>query len=97
MSERQLIAGISAGIVLSALILGWLASPASPFAATIDPGEGGQVSWRPGVESRRPFVAPGGLYHPSAAGQGRSALIEWGWEWISSPPSEAQIGLGNAG
>lgn len=98
MDERKLMTTIAALIVLAAGVLLWLSSPSSPFAAQADPGEGGNTTWQPGVKvERQPYVSPGGLYHPPGSGAGRTALMNWGWDWIASPPGEAEVGLGRAG
>lgn len=98
MDERKLITIIGALAVAVFGVLLWLSSPSSPFAPAADPGEGGNTDWQPGVKvERQPFVAPGGLYHPPTAGAGRTSLIDWGWQWIASPPGEAESGLGRAG
>jgi hypothetical protein len=52
------------------------------------------VNWAP--FDPQPHHARGGLYHPPLCGQGRTALLENGWAWITNPPSE-NTGAGNAG
>lgn len=77
----------------AAAVIVFLASPLSPLAKQTNRTEGYQgVTWSP----RGPAAhhTRGGLFHPPAAGEGRTGLICWGWDWIASPPGEAQPGLG---
>jgi hypothetical protein len=69
-------------------------SPWSPLARKAAPDGMEGVNWAP--FDPQPHRARGGLYHPPLCGQGRTALLENGWQWITNPPSE-NTGAGNAG
>lgn len=71
----------------AAVILGVLASPWSPLARQAAPEGWEGTTWSP-AKPRVPHYARGGLWHPPVAGQGRTALIRNGWDWIATPPSE---------
>lgn len=100
MDERRI---WSAGAIAALALLVWLAGPWTPLRKPPAPagnlqlavglgdkggGTGGYegLSWHPG----RAYAhhTRGGLFHPPACGEGRTGLIEWGWDWIACPPSE---------
>jgi hypothetical protein len=74
--------------VLGVLALGVcvVLSPWSPLVQKAAPEGQEGVTWSPNIV--RAHVTRGGLYHPPVCGEGRTGLIEHGWDWISSPPSE---------
>jgi hypothetical protein len=89
------------GLAVAGVVLGWFASPASPL--NTDESDPGNITtttaprqpavWRSGAyTAHQPYTVPGGLYHPASAGAGRSNCIEWGFDWIASPPGEAEVG-----
>jgi hypothetical protein len=86
-------ARLLAALGLVAVAVAFL-SPWSPLARQAAPDGLQGVRWSP--YDPQPHVARGGLYHPRLCGQGRTALLENGWAWITNPPSE-QTGAGNAG
>jgi hypothetical protein len=86
-------AAMLAAAGLAALAVAFL-SPLSPLVRKTAPDGLQGVTWAP--FNPQPHQARGGLYHPPLCGQGRTALLENGWAWITNPPSE-QTGAGNAG
>jgi hypothetical protein len=91
MSRRDALVLAAVGAV--ALAVAFL-SPWSPLARSASPDGLEGVRWAP--YNPQPHQARGGLYHPPLCGQGRTALLENGWAWITNPPSE-YTGAGNAG
>ncbi len=87
--DAALLAALGA-VVLAVAFL----SPLSPLVKRTAPDGLQGVVWAP--YDPQPHVARGGLYHPPLCGQGRTALLENGWAWITNPPSE-QTGAGSAG
>lgn len=102
MTERQV---WSAGAVAALVLLAWLAGPWTPLKRALSgpggnvqlgtPGDtGGGVTGYQGLgwDGSRPwpYRARGGLFHPPACGEGRTGLINWGWDWIAYPPGEAE-------
>ena len=73
-------------LAVVAIAAGWLCCPWSPLSDGARGTAG--VTWRPSEPYQR--MRRGGLFHPPAAGENRTGLIEWGWDWIARPPSEAQ-------
>jgi len=86
-------AALLAALGAVALAVAFL-SPLSPLVKRTAPDRLQGVTWAP--YSPQPHVARGGLLHPPLCGQGRTALLENGWAWITNPPSE-QTGAGSAG
>ena len=80
--QAALILAMGLGAVIAVFL-----SPWSPLVQRSAPqGHEGQT-WSP-YAPRVPHYARGGLYHPPVCGEGRTALILHGWDWIASPPSE---------
>ena len=104
MDRKTVTSVLLVALIAAALVAGWLVSPWSPFRSeqadgiTTTTAPRDPAMWSSGRPvTHQPYLAPGGLAHPSSAGQGRSGLIAWGWEWIASPPGEAEVGLDRAG
>lgn len=88
-----------------AAVLAWLGfSPWSPLTTPSTPPGPLDPVWRPGVITgkQRQYTCPAAdidgclsgphpLYRrPPRVGHHRAGLIDYGWDWIINPPSEAQ-------
>ena len=74
------------GAVVLAFLAACLFSPWSPLARKAAPDGFQGSTWSPAQPYQH--VTSGGLYHPQVCGEGRTGLIQHGWEWIANPPSE---------